>query len=466
MKRISRVFSIAWGRTTWRSAAALLALVLLTSTALAAQNVTGGAVGTGRGVNNVAFVQPYTGQVVRDFAGEILVQLDRNVPGDRLGPTVRTFCVELNVEVAPSRTNPPPYQDGGPIADCHVRYLLGQYFAIAAPTNDQAAATQLAIWHYTDGLNLTTIQNATLRTAATTLVGQAEAYVAANGCPVVRSTPPTLAISPASASVGPGQTQTYTVQVTPADAATSVTLQISGSATFQGGGQQITIPLTGGSATFVVINGATGSSTISASINFVIDPGTQFVSTRTPPTQKLVLASGTSLTQSAQATLQQGTTSTPTDTPTSTATTTGTATSTATSTATTTGTPATSTATTTGTPATRTITPTPGECCDEPTETPTSGGGGGGGKTATSTATTGTSTETPVGGTVESTSTPAGVVFNDQAAGGAVRPASLPNTGDQGGGATSRYLSLLIALLLVGAGALLRRRSPDGEKDR
>jgi hypothetical protein len=414
MKTVSRVFTVLERRTIWRSAIALLALLLVTSTALAAQNVTGRVFATGLG-QRVTFTNPRTLKSLTDFAGEILLQLDRDVKDDGLGPVVKTFCIELYVSVDPR--NRPPYQDGGAIASCQIRYLMSKYSQIAAPTVLQAASTQLAIWHYTDNVNVSTIQDPAVRTAALALVAEADGYVAVNGCPATQSTVPQLSITPPTATVGAGQAQTYTVQVTPATAATNVTLQISGSATFQGGGQQITVPLTQGSATVTLINGPTGPSTLSASIGYQLDPGTTFVS---PPggrqTQKIVLANAVSMTQSAQATLQIGT---PTDTPTA-----GTATPPTSTPTTGTATPPTSTPTT-GTATPPTSTPTTGTATP-PTATPTTGTA----TPSTSTPTSVTVTRTPGGGG-EPSSTPTPTTLVDSST---ATPTDTNCCGGGGGG--------------------------------
>src|SRR4029079_5989378 len=179
-------------RYTWRMLGALLALLIATTPVFAAQIITGNIVGTGLG-QRVRFTNPRTGNVVTDFAGEILLQLDKNTPGDNQGPRVKTFCIEVNVPVNPA--NPPPYRDGGAIGSCQIRFLLARYFALGAPTNADATATQLAIWHYSDGLVMTTIQDPALQASAAALVIQADAFVAQNGCPNASSTVPSLTIS-------------------------------------------------------------------------------------------------------------------------------------------------------------------------------------------------------------------------------------------------------------------------------
>ncbi|HEX9370857.1 MAG TPA: thioester domain-containing protein, partial [Roseiflexaceae bacterium] len=350
MKTTRRLPKVLPARMVWRTLGALLALLLMTTTALAASpGLTGTLVGTGAG-KRVTLTNPVTKQTATDFAGVIHLQLDLNTPGDRQGPQVNAFCVQINVMTRVGDG----YNKGDPITgtgNCQIRYLLATYPASTATTNDEAAARQVAIWHYTDNLDLTTVQDLPVRDRAAALVAEADAA----GCPNVSSTIPTMTISPPTATVGPGQPQTYTVQVTPPDAAPNVTLQINGTATFQGGGQQATLPLNQGAATFTVINGPTGPSTITASLPYQLDPGTIYESNLQPPNQRLVLADAAQLTQTAQATIDVQVV---TDTPTSTAPPTGTPP---------TGTPPTDTPTATpptGTPPTDTPTATP------PTGTP------------------------------------------------------------------------------------------------
>ena len=204
------------------------------------------------------------------------LQLDRDTPGDGLGPLVPVFCIEVNVLVRGGDR----YKSDGPVTalhgGCQIRYLLDRYPASTATTADEAAARQLAIWHFSDDIDLTTVQEPAIQARAITLADEAALAVALGGCPGSQTSIASLTLDPPTASVVTGQVVNYTVRADPPGAAQSVDITISGSATLQNGQQQATLPLIQGVATFSVINPVAGTSTITARLPYVLDAGTVF----------------------------------------------------------------------------------------------------------------------------------------------------------------------------------------------
>jgi hypothetical protein len=492
MRIASRVFAVHWKRTIWRSFALLLVLLLPLSMALAAGEIQGTLAGADhtRGTNVTITVD---GQVKPNtFAGVLLVDLTSPVQ-QRVG----MFCIQVNV---PTRagTN---YANNGSITSGEVIYLLSTYPALSITSPAQGAAVQLAIWHFTDPaiFDVSSVTDANIRAQAQALVQEAE-----NAPPrPVRNAPLSLTITPSTASVMIGQTQTFTLSAGASGAGLTANITVGGPAQLAGGGQQASVALDGqGNGTFDVTVTGAGPVTINASLPYTVDGGTIFTSPNNR--QQLVLAQAVPFTASASATIQPiqstetptGTvpateTATVTGTPaTETATTTGTP---ATETATVTGTPATETATTTGTPATETPTRTPvffptetatatqgstetatptkekgTNCCDD-TATPTTTG-----ETPTSVGETPTSigeTPTDIGQLPrpgEGSATPEGTQTG--AAGGVRRPGRLPVTGEESN--PGRAIGFALAVLLVIAGAAVRRwysrephRSQAGRRD-
>jgi len=302
-------------RRRWRMLSILLLYVLLSSSALAAQPLTGTFKGKVLG-QFVKFTKP-DGTPVNDWAGVLALQLDRAAQGDGLGPLVPVFCIELNVVV---RTGDDYIGDGAvtPLhGGCQIRYLLAKYPASTAGTPAEAAARQLAIWHFSDDLNLDTVQDAAIRLRAIVLANEAIVGVARNGCPGTQAGISQLSIDPPLVTVQPGQPATYTVRVAPPDAAQSVTIKVDGTAVLANGQQEITLALNQGVATFDVSNPIEGTSTVTAILPYQLDAGTVFSPINANhPTQRLVMGDQVALTANAtvEARWQNGT-PTPTNTP-------------------------------------------------------------------------------------------------------------------------------------------------------
>src|SRR3954447_13752365 len=155
MNTANRLFARIHRLRLWRAACVALAMLLITSTALAAQPLTGTFKGKVLG-RFVTFTNP-SKKTVTDWAGVLGLQLDRDTPGDGLGPLVPVFCIQVNVLVRGGDR----YKSDGPVTvlhgGCQIRYLLDRYPASTATTADEAAARQLAIWHFSDDVDLTTI---------------------------------------------------------------------------------------------------------------------------------------------------------------------------------------------------------------------------------------------------------------------------------------------------------------------
>ena len=472
-----------WAWKIGRVAAAFVVFVLMTSVALAAVPTTGTFVGADpTRAQNVTFTNPVTNRQITDGAGVLLLQLDKDVKGDKAGPLVDVFCLQVNIVVRRNDT----YTSAGPVngvqGGCYIRYILAHHPASGITTPAEGAAVQLAIWHFSDGLNLNTISDAAIRARAIVLANEAQTQVDTNGCPGTNAGLASLTITPANATVPQGQPVQLTAQITPAGAAPSVNITVDGGAVLDNGQASATVAFNAqGQAVFTVTNPNAVTVNVNATVPYVMDAGTVFESNRVPtPGQRLVLGENLTLTASAQvqAIFQAATpTNTPTETPSATATNTpGGPTETPSATATNTpiigdtATPsATATATDvpaptevpTATPRRSNPTRTPSFANDTPTatapvndnETATITPGSGGGE---GTPTVVSAAETP---TIGADQTPAADVTPNapvQANADAGKPRSLPNTGD-GSGYAAQWL-LGIAAVLVLAGVALQRR--------
>ena len=472
----------------WAFVAALLALLIMTSSTFAAGQLTGTFVGLDPLRHQfVRFTRP-DGRVVNDQAGVIQLRLDKNVKGDRQGPLLSVFCIQLFVSVG---THPFPtetYFSNGSVnalpRGSYIRYLLAHYPASTVAPNDtaEAAARQLAIWRFSDTLDLTTIQDANIRARAIALANEAQTWIDLNGPLPTVADAATITISPPSATVPQGQPATYTVSVSPPNAAPTVNVSVDGTAILDNGLQQATLTLNQGTATFNVTNPNVGIANIIAVLPYMLDAGTVFDSTRNPPTQQLVLGDGISLSATAQVqtTWQPvGATATPTNTPVVPTNTPGVSTDTPVAATNTPGSPTNTPGGPTNTPSSPTNTPVNTPKPKTPNSAPD--------RTATPTRThvPGTNTsETPQsnqpsapGSPGDTTEVPAptsgspneatAVTSNDsqaisdsnvqgQAPTNSIRPGSLPRTGADGGGA--RQAIVLVGLVLLVSGLIARRR--------
>jgi LPXTG-motif cell wall-anchored protein len=223
----------------------------------------------------------YAGTTTTNWAGSLLLDIDN-------GPTVPVFCIQILVPVRAGDR----YRNDGPVkalqGGCQIQYLLEHYPASTANTPDEAAARQMAIWVFSDNLDPTTITDAVVRDRTIALASEAQL----GQCPSQRTDPPDLTLAPPTASATVGQSVTYTVQAGAQDAGASVSLTVTGPATFADGQQQGGVTLDAqGAATFQVQIAGPGDVTVNASLPYQLKGGVVF--SQLDPnvqTQRLVIA--------------------------------------------------------------------------------------------------------------------------------------------------------------------------------
>jgi LPXTG-motif cell wall-anchored protein len=271
----------------------LLAIGILAPGLAQAQALTGTFVGKSTG-REVAF--QHQGKSHNDWAGVLRLKIDN-------GPEVPVFCIQIQVRV---RTGDRYRSDGAVLAlpnGCQIRYLLDKYPASTANTADEAAARQLAIWVFSDGVDPTTIEDANVRDRATALVNEAKLGT----CPARRTAAPNLTLAPPTATSATGQTVAYSVQAGAEDAGQSVTITVTGPAALSdangafAGGQQQQVTLDAqGLAKFWVTGTGAGAATVRVDLPYKLGAGTVFSHLDSgAPTQRLVLAETRALVASA-----------------------------------------------------------------------------------------------------------------------------------------------------------------------
>jgi hypothetical protein len=282
----------------WRALLCALAVVCLNipSPALA-KSLNGTFLGKGTG-REVAF--NHHGKPLSDWAGTLKFKLDS-------GEDLLVFCIQIDVRVRSGDR----YRSDGPVLGlpngCKIRYLLDAYPASSAKDADEAAARQMAIWVFSDGVDPTTIADAKVRDRAIALVKEA------NGkpCSKPRTEAPDLTLDPSLANAAVGQVVPYTVRASPEDAGHPLNVAVSGPAVFSDanganlGQQEQTINLDGQSgATIWLLSTGDGETTLSVALPYRLEAGTVYSQIDdTNPTQRLVLAENRDLVAKASAQL-------------------------------------------------------------------------------------------------------------------------------------------------------------------
>jgi LPXTG-motif cell wall-anchored protein len=293
MSRITRACAAWFTRHSWRAVlGVLLALGLLMPSLAQAQTLTGTFMGKIIG-RQVAF--QHQGQTHNDWAGVLKLKLDN-------GLEVPVFCIQIQVRV---HVGDRYRSDGAVLAlpnGCQIRYLLDKYPASTANTVDEAAARQMAIWAFSDGVDPATIQDAAIRDRTTALVNEARL----GQCPTRRTEAPNLMLTPSTSSAAAGQPVAYSVQTGAEDAGQAVTVSVTGPAVLSDAGgagssqqQQITLDAQG-QALFWVTGTGLGAVSVRVDLPYQLEAGTVFSHLDNgSPTQRLVMAESRALTASA-----------------------------------------------------------------------------------------------------------------------------------------------------------------------
>jgi choice-of-anchor A domain-containing protein/uncharacterized repeat protein (TIGR01451 family)/TQXA domain-containing protein len=231
------------------------------------------------------------------FAGVITGTLNSN--------TIKFYCIDLFNPVNPG--SHPVYWDEG-TTPAALTYILNNYYPVntnaagkLSSVNQEAAAVQLAIWHFSDNLVVSSITDATIKDRVQDIIADATANAGTSN-PLQ-----TLQIIPASQSVAQGGTATFKVKALTLSggAAANVTIHLSTT-----GGTLSTSTITTGAngetSSITLTNGSNaGSIVITASAEVAIPQGTVYVAKVEPTThQRIVLSSPTTDTKEVHSTIE------------------------------------------------------------------------------------------------------------------------------------------------------------------
>ncbi len=242
-------------------------------------------IGTGKGINGVHFTNPYTGSDMQTFAGEIKGVID-------YADTASFYCIDIRNNAG---MNPEIYNDSS-YAKQYINYILLHYMPYVphpypgsnSSANTEAAAVQCAIWHFSDGIDPTTINNGAVKNRTIEIINEALANAGVI-FPVKN-----LEIVPVSVLHDPNIPDILKVKVLDENGTgvPNITVQLSATS----GTLSTTSVVTGADGytpTFTITKGSSLESRITATAYSVLSPGTIFVHKLSPDfKQKVTLATG------------------------------------------------------------------------------------------------------------------------------------------------------------------------------
>lgn len=238
--------------------------------------VTGTKTGT-----NLTIKDPYTNNNRQIFAGTFAGTLDGN--------PAEFYCIDFAHPLATySTSNPHEYTDSL-ATPAEITYILNNYFPfvpVSSGASNEAAAVQIAIWHFADGMDANTASNATIKARALAIIADAVAN-AGNTTPT-----PTLSILPPLQNLNLGTTAQFQVQVVdlqnnPMNGVNVALTATSGTLSTPA----VTTNVTGLAGPVSLVPASSNTSTITATATVVIPQGTRYVHKIAPGDyQKLVLA--------------------------------------------------------------------------------------------------------------------------------------------------------------------------------
>lgn len=233
--------------------------------------------GTGK---SLSFYNPATNANGTWFAGTFNGTLN--------SVSTQYYCIDLGNPLA---TNQDYWDEGS--TSSQITYILNTYFPYASgpgQLNDlqkEAAAVQFAIWHFSDGAQISSITN---DTDVKNRAGQIIADATSNHNNVQSAT--TLLIVPASGSFAVGINPTFKVYAFDINGAPVANVSIALTTNLGSlSTASVTTNANGESGLITLTHNAVGTATVKAQANVVIAQGTKYVHKISPNSkQKLVLA--------------------------------------------------------------------------------------------------------------------------------------------------------------------------------
>ncbi len=238
---------------------------------------------------DIHFTNPADGNTVHVYAGTFKGTID--------GQATDFYCIDLQHHLAFNED----YEDNGNTSS-PITYILNNYYPYhtrsdqLSSTSHEAAAVQAAIWHYSDNIDVSTIDRADVKARAQAIIADADTSSGNT------QTPSTLVITPATQNLTFGATADFTVTVKDinGDPVPNVTVNLSTT-----DGTLNTNSVTtdnNGEATFSLTQGNASTAVVTATATTTIPFGTKYTHKAAPnDKQKLVLATPVQSTATATA---------------------------------------------------------------------------------------------------------------------------------------------------------------------
>jgi TQXA domain-containing protein len=249
------------------------------------------------GDNSITFVNPYSSpNTMTVWAGYFKGTIDGNA--------AKFYCIDISHYIAFYTTSQPhTYTDNG-TTPATITYILNNYYPYKSipytgslSASDEAAAVQVAVWHFSDGVDASTVTNSTVKTRALAIISDANTN--SNNT----TTLTTFSILPATQTLA-AQT-TAQMSVSALDASSKGVANLVISLTTTSGTLSVascTTATTGSTPVFNLNQGSSSQATITAVTSFTIPQGTKYEHSVSPNGyQKLVLATPTTANRQSQA---------------------------------------------------------------------------------------------------------------------------------------------------------------------
>lgn len=228
--------------------------------------------------------------------------------GDVDGVAGNFYCVDLFHYVQWYTTsNPHTYTDNG-VVDTKIIYILNNYYPFkaypytgsASSVQVEAAAVQVALWHYSDGADANTVDNVNVKTRALQIISDADANYS-SFYPFE-----TLLLVPTNPSVKNGDAALFFVSTFDGkgNPIGGITVNLSSSSGVLSSAS-VTTGSDGNSPIVTLTSSSNSTATVTASATVKINLGTRYVHSVEPDKwQKLVLASPSGISRTASTTFQ------------------------------------------------------------------------------------------------------------------------------------------------------------------
>ncbi|MFA3783372.1 choice-of-anchor A family protein [Melioribacteraceae bacterium 4301-Me] len=249
--------------------------------------------GTADGIN-VTYKNPYTNNNQTSYAGTFKGTLNGNAE--------KFYCIDLQHNLEYNKD----YWDEGQTPP-EMTYILNNYFPYKnsypgklTDNNKEAAAVQLAIWHFSDGLDANTITDNTIKSRALAIISDADTNY--NTHEFLQ----TLLIIPPSQSWPQGSPASFDVYATDVNGNPIANLQVQLSTTLGTlSASTVTTDANGHAGPITLSYNGVGTATIKAKADVEIPQGTRYVHKTNPDgKQKLVLATPSFDTKEVTATVE------------------------------------------------------------------------------------------------------------------------------------------------------------------